>query len=32
MEKEELNQLLAHFKKQLTDFFGEDFFESFTYK
>ena len=32
MEKEELNQMLAHFKKQLTDYFGEDFFKSFTYK
>ena len=32
MEKEELNQLQAHFKKQLTDYFGKDFFKGFTYK
>lgn len=32
MEKEELEQMLAHFKKQLTDFFGKGFFKRFYYK
>lgn len=31
IEKQEREQMLAHFKKQLTDFFGKDFFQSFAY-
>ena len=32
MEKQEMDQMLAHFKKQLVDFFGEGFFKGFSYK
>jgi hypothetical protein len=32
MEKKELDKMLVHFQKQLTDIFGKDFFKSFTYK
>ena len=32
MEKQEMDQMLAHFKKQLVDFFGDGFFKCFTYE